>query len=97
MVLCLNFEDATVSCAIHMLVFIVTPCLFYVILQSDGKAKAPCFLWQKDAAGLLVENRNHGLARSQSGNNKTVQTLLSVFKSYYQRSENVLQSEDSHL
>ena len=26
------------------------------------------FLWQKDAAGLFVENRNHGLAWSQSGN-----------------------------
>ena len=30
-----------------MLVFIVTPCLFYVILESDGKTKAPCFCGKK--------------------------------------------------
>ena len=26
---------------------IVKPCLFYVILQSDGRAKAPCFCGKK--------------------------------------------------
>ena len=55
------------------------------------------FLWQKDAAGLFVENRNDGLAWSQGGNNKTVHTLLSLFKSYYQGREYALQLEDSHL
>ena len=45
---CCALEDATVSCAVHVLVvFIVTPCLFYVILQADGKAKAPCFCGKK--------------------------------------------------
>ena len=62
------------------------------------KSKSTLFLWQKDVAGLFVENRNHGLAWSQSGNNKTIQTLLSLFKSYfYQGREFALQSEDSHL
>ena len=41
-----------------------------------------------------VENRNYGLAWSQSGNNKTVQTLLSLFKSYYQGRKYALQSKD---
>ena len=44
---CCTLEDTTVSCAIHVLVFIVTPCLFYAVLQSDGKAKAPCFCGKK--------------------------------------------------
>ena len=44
---CRALEDATASCAVYVLVFIVTPCLFYVILQSDGKAKAPCFCGKK--------------------------------------------------
>ena len=69
-------------------------------LAVGRKSKSTLFLWQKDAAGLVVwslENRNHGLTWSQSGNNKTVQTLLSLFKSCYQGREYALQSEDSHL
>jgi len=34
--------------------------LFY--LAVGWKSKSTLFLWQKDAAGLFVENRNHGLA-----------------------------------
>ena len=45
---------------------------------------------------VRVENRNHGLAWSQSGNNRTVARLLSLFKSYHQRRNNALQSKDSH-
>ena len=39
---------------------------------------------------------NLGLAWSQSGNNKTVQTLLSLFKSYYQGRKYALQSKVSY-
>ena len=31
-------------------------------LAVGWKSKSTLFLWQKDAAGLFVENRNHGLA-----------------------------------
>ena len=34
-----------------------------------------------------VENRNYGLAWSQSGNNKTVQTLLSLYQKLLPRKE----------
>ena len=72
--------------------------LLYVILHAVGwKSKSTSFLWQKDAAGLFAENRNHGLTWSRSGNNKTVQTLLSLFESYYQGRKYALQSEESHL
>ena len=54
-------------------------------LAVGWKSKSTLFLWQKDAAGLFVENRNHGLAWSQSGNKKAVQTLLSLFKSSSQK------------
>ena len=43
-----------------------------------------------------VENRNRGLAWSQSGNNRTVARLLSLFKSYHQGRNYALQSKDSH-
>ena len=42
-----------------------------------------------------VENRNHGLAWSQSGNTKTVQTLLSVIIQNEGR-KYALQSKDSY-
>ena len=45
---------------------------------------------------VRVENRNHGLAWSQSGNNRTVARLLSLFKSYHQGRNYALQSKDSH-
>ena len=45
---------------------------------------------------VRMENRNHGLARSQSGNNRTVASLLSLFKSYHQGRNYALQSKDSH-
>ena len=67
------------------------------MLSCSWMQKSTLFLWQKDAAGLFVENRNHGLAWSQSGNNETVRTLLSLFKSYNEGREYALQSEDSHL
>ena len=45
---------------------------------------------------VRVENQNHGLVRSQSGNNRTVARLLSLFKSYHQGRNYALQSKDSH-
>ena len=50
---------------------------------------------------IRVENRNHGLAGSQSGNNKTVQTLLSFSQktpakdSYYLQKNTKLESTKS--
>ena len=45
---------------------------------------------------VRMETRNHGLAWSQSGNNRTVATLLSLFKSDRQERNYSLQSKDSH-
>ena len=43
---------------------------------------------------VRVDNRNHGLVESQSGNNRTVARLL--FKSCHQGRNYALQSKDSH-
>ena len=54
--------------------------------------------WSKTSkwfVGIWVQ-LNLGLAWSQSGNNKTVQTLLSLFKSYYQGRKYALQSMVSY-
>ena len=61
------------------------------------ESKSTLFLWPKDAAGLFVENRNHVLPDHKVAITKTVQTLLSLFKSYYQGREYALQSEDLRL
>ena len=45
---------------------------------------------------VRVENRNHALAWSQSGNNRIVARLLSLFKSCHQGRNYALQSKDSH-
>ena len=44
---------------------------------------------------VRVEKQNDSLARSQSENNKTVQTLVSYVKSYYQGRKYALQSKAS--
>ena len=63
---CCALEDTIVSCAVHVLVFIVTSCLFYVILQSGGKilqtrcknySKSICVPWPltvKQAAKITI-------------------------------------------
>ena len=87
-----------VSCAVHVLVFIVTPCLLYVILQSDGKAKAPCFFGKKMPPVCSWRIVSMVLPDHKVAIPKAVQTLLSLFKSYHnQGSEYALQTEDSHL
>ena len=45
---------------------------------------------------VRVENQNHGLVRSQSGNNRTVARLLSLFKSYNEGRKYALLSKESH-
>ena len=62
-----------------------------VSLVEDTKQKANLATDE-----VRVENRNHGLAWSQSGNNRTVARLFSLFKRYHQGRNYALRSKDSH-
>ena len=73
-------------------------CYAGINVQGQGSVEATKHKANQATDEVRLGNRNHGLAWSQSGNsdNKTVQTLLSLLKSYNQVRKYAPQSKDSH-